>query len=342
MIEQSDKYYLNNRKHEKHVMKHLNIDDQSTTSRSFDIKKLMIPLAFIVVLLIWTTTPLAIKWSSVDSPMTSASIRMAIGLLFCGSIVLLMHLGLLSKSGKIHVFQTDRTAVKVYIVGGLSIFICMSLFYTAAQLIPSGWIAVLFGLSPLATGLFSAMVEPETKLTISRIIGLLLGLAGLYLVFSAGVNFEDASILGVVLSLIAVVISSGSSVVTRQLVKDITLPGMQITTGSLIVALPCFIVSVLIQEPELHFDFTEQAWKAIAYLGLIGTGVGFTAYYYLLKHLSANRIALITLITPISALSVGSWLNNEPLLPEVWLGAALVCIGLLIYEFKPKLGLRRL
>jgi drug/metabolite transporter (DMT)-like permease len=47
-------------------------------------------------------------------------------------------------------------------------------------------------------------------------------------------------------------------------------------------------------------------------------------------------------VTPISALSVGSWLNNEPLVPEVWMGAALVCIGLLLYEFKPKLGLRKL
>lgn len=323
-------------------MKHANQETSITTSNKFDINKLAIPLAFIAVLVIWTTTPLAIKWSSVGAPMTSASLRMVIGLVFCGSIVLLMSWGFIFKDNKPQALQMDAIALKVYLVGGLSIFICMSLFYAAAQLIPSGWIAVLFGLSPLTTGLFTAMVEPKNKLTISRIIGLSLGVAGLYLVFSAGLSFEDASIEGVVFVLIAVIISSGSSVITRQLVKGITLPGMQITTGSLILALPCFIVSVLIQEPELDFNFTEKAWKAIVYLGLIGTGVGFTAYYYLLKHVSASQISLITLITPISALSVGSWLNNEPLLPEVWMGAALVCVGLLMYEFKPKLGLRRL
>jgi len=304
---------------------------------TFGLDKLAIPIAFIVVLIIWTTTPLAIKWSSVDAPMTSATLRMTIGFLFCASVVLMMRF-----SKKKQGFQIDAAARKVYLVGGLSIFICMTLFYNAAQKIPSGWVAVLFGLSPLATGLFSALVEPETKLTPSRILGLMLGLGGLYLVFSAGLNFEDASIDGVVLVLIAVIISSGSSVITRQLVKGISLPGMQITTGSLIVALPCFVVSILIQEPELDFEFTSSAWRAIFYLGLIGTGVGFTLYYYLLKHVSANRIALITLITPISALSVGSWLNDEPLLPEVWMGAALVCVGLLMYEFKPKLGLWRL
>lgn len=301
------------------------------TSR-LSLSSLAIPTSFLLVLLIWTTTPLAIQWSSAGSPMTSALMRMLIGVTFCGSIVIFM-------SSK---FRVDGVARKVYLVGGLSIFVCMSLFYAAAQLIPSGWIAVLFGLSPLATGLFSALVEPDTKLTPTRIFGLLLGLSGLYLVFSAGLNIADASIEGVVLTLIAVLISSATSVITRQLLKNLELPGMQITTGSLIVAIPCFALAVLLLEPSLDLNLTAKAWRATLYLGLIGTGVGFTLYYYLLKHVTANRIALITLVTPISALSVGSWLNNEPLVPEVWMGAALVCIGLLLYEFKPKLGLRKL
>lgn len=301
-------------------------------TKQFSLASLAIPVSFAIVLVIWTTTPMAIQWSSAGAPMTSALLRMLIGVVFCGSAVIFMT----SK------FRTDSAAKKVYLVGGVSIFVCMSLFYAAAQQIPSGWIAVLFGLSPLATGLFSALVEPETKLTPSRILGLILGLAGLYLVFSAGLNFADASIEGVVLTLVAVLLSSGTSVITRQLVKDLDLPGMQITTGSLIVAIPFFAIAMLILEQELNFNFTQKAWNAVFYLGVIGTGVGFTLYYYLLKHVTASRISLITLVTPISALSVGSWLNNEPIVPEVWMGASLVCIGLLLYEFKPKLGLGKL
>ena len=301
-------------------------------TRRFNFSKLAIPISFALVLAIWTTTPLAIQWSSVDTPMTSALLRMLIGVAFCGTALMLM-------TAK---FRFDSAARKIYLVGGGSIFICMSLFYLAAQQIPSGWIAVLFGLTPLATGLFSAIVEPETRLTPSRALGLTLGLGGLYLVFSAGLNFSDASVEGVVLTLTAVLINSATSVALRQLVKELDLPGMQVTTGSLIVAIPFFIASVLIFEPEANLDFSQQAWIATVYLGLIGTGIGFTLYYYLLKHVTANRIALITLITPISALSIGSWLNNEPLVAEIWLGASLVCLGLLLYEFKPKLGLGKL
>jgi len=295
------------------------------------INKLQIPLAFITVLIIWSTTPMAIQWSSVDAPITSLVVRMIIGVMFCTAA-----LGLMSSK-----LPMDTAARKVYVVGGLSIYGAMCLFYLAAQLIPSGWIAVLFGLSPIATGVFSSMVEPESKLTPSRVIGILLGIGGLYLVFSAGLKVEDASIKGIVLVLLAVLISSSTSVITRQLVKPLSLSGMQITTGSLIVTIPLFMLTAWLSEPNFQ-GFTNKAILSILYLGIIGSGVGFTLYYFLLKHTSANRVALITLVTPISALSLGSWLNNEPLVGEVWLGAAMVCIGLLLYEFKPKLGLRKL
>lgn len=295
-------------------------------------EKIAIPLAFLIVLIIWTTTPLAIKWSSGSSPMTSALLRMCIGVTFC--------LGLLTIFKNTLPF--DKAARRVYLVGGLSIYVGMSLFYFAVQIIPSGWVAVLFGLSPLATGVFSAMVEPETRLTLTRIIGLGLGFAGLYLVFSAGLKFEDASLDGVIMALIGVLTSAAASVISRQLVKDMKINGMQITTGSLLVAIPCFAIAAFSLENPLALTLSNKEIISTLYLGLIGTGIGFTLYYYLLKRVTANRVSMITLITPISALSLGSWLNNEPVVAEVWIGALLVCAGLLLYEFKPKLGLRKL
>jgi len=289
-------------------------------------------LAFLIVLVIWSTTPLAIQWSSIDQPMTSVLIRMVIGVIFCGGVLLLFTTSL----------PFHAAAMRIYIFSGVSIFVGMSLFYIAAQKIPSGWIAVLFGLSPLTTGIFSAMVEPETKLNASRTTGILLGFAGLYLVFSAGLNAEEASLLGISITLLATIISSATSVLTRQLVKHLDLSGMQITTGSLLVATPLFALSAFLSNPSMDVSFSDKAFASTLYLGLIGTGVGFTLYYFLIRHISASRISLITLITPISALSIGGWLNNEPLVNEVWIGAGLVCAGLLLYEFKPKLGLRKL
>jgi len=294
--------------------------------------KLSIPLAFLSVVIIWSTTPLAIQWSSEGAPMTSVFYRMLIGTVFCVvAMQLTQGMPKLSKS-----------VIKIYFVGAVSIYLGSTMFYRSAQLIPSGWVAVIFGLSPLITGFFSAMVEPEAKLTPARLLGLTLGLSGLALVFSAGLNFENASIVGIGYSVFAVTISSATSVLTRQLVKDQEITGLQITSGSLLASLPFFIITVLYVSPGFDAEFSYKAIYGMIYLGLMGTGVGFTLYYFLLKHVSASKISLVALITPITALTLGAWLNNEPVVARVYYGAVLVCIGLVLYEFKPKLGLRHL
>jgi drug/metabolite transporter (DMT)-like permease len=48
-----------------------------------------------------------------------------------------------------------------------------------------------------------------------------------------------------------------------------------------------------------------------AYLGVFGSVIGFMLYYYTLKHLRVSTIALITLITPVTALLLGHYLNGE-------------------------------
>ena len=162
------------------------------------------------------------------------------------------------------------------------------------------------------------------------------------MVFSASLSFDTNSLKGILLVLVAVLVASASSVTIRQLAKTMDIQGMQITTGGLVVAIPFFAVTAWLTQTTASVNFSTSEALSILYLGMIGTGIGFSLYYYLLKKISANRVAMVALITPITALAVGSWLNNEPTIPSIWLGAGLVCAGLLLYEFKPKFGMRKL
>jgi len=295
-------------------------------------KSLHIPIAFFIVAAIWSTTPLAIQWSSDQTPITSAALRMLLGVLFCS-------LSMLASKIKLDI---GRQAILLFLVGGGSIFFSMSLVYWSAQSIPSGWIAVLFGLSPLFTGLFSIFIDTNSRLTTVRICGIVIGLLGLFLVFKAGLSVDPETVFGVMLVIIAVLISASSSVLIQHLSKKTVLSGMHLTTGSLLVATPLLAFAAVIFEPIHQISYSTRAIAAIFYLGLIGTGIGFSLYYFLLKHCHANDVAMITLVTPISALLLGNWFNNETIMPSVWLGAGCVCVGLLLYKHKPKIGWRKL
>ena len=107
------------------------------------------------------------------------------------------------------------------------------------------------------------------------------------------------------------------------------------------VATPLFVLAwVIADAAQLPPNITPRAGMAIVYLGVFGSVVGFTLYYYVIKHLDAGRVALIMLVTPVSALLLGQTLNAEFIPARGWVGIALIGAGLLLYEWQALAGLR--
>ena len=70
-------------------------------------------------------------------------------------------------------------ARRAYLVGGLSLFVAMSLTYWGARHIHSGLVSLIFGLAPLLTGLFARYWLPNQPLHRHELIGASLGVGGL-------------------------------------------------------------------------------------------------------------------------------------------------------------------
>ncbi len=287
-----------------------------------------VPIAYITVIIIWSTTPLGIQWSGIDGNFAfGVASRMCIGLLALLTIVYFKKLS----------FPWSRPARQVYYASGLSIFFAMSLVYWAAQYIPSGWIAVIFGLSPVFTSIFSSFILKEQSFTPGRITGMILGITGLSIVFIDSLNISALAWLGISGVILSAISQSLGAVMVKKLRPDI--PAISITAGGLCIALPGFIVSA-IYHGGFPAELPLQMSGAILYLAIFGTATGFPLYYYLLKNISAERIALITLITPVTALLIGAWLNGEVISTNVWVGTGLILGGLAIYEYGKYLPFR--
>jgi len=68
-------------------------------------------------------------------------------------------------------------------------------------------------------------------------------------------------------------------------------------------------------------------------LAIIGSTIGFPLYFYLLKKMTPERVAIITLITPVTALLLGAFFNGEIISSKVWSGTILIIAGLSVYEY---------
>lgn len=276
--------------------------------------------AFISVVLIWSTTPLAIKWSAMGAGCSFAVLaRMTVGVVLCAVLLLVFRVQ----------FPLHRRACLAYLAGGLSMFCAMSLSYWSAQFVSSGMISVLFGLSPLITSLGAMLWLKEEAFTPNKLSGMLLGLLGLLLVFRGGL--DSAAMTGL-LALFAAVVSQAMGLVCLKRINDDS-PPLAMTLGTLMIALPLFFAAWWLADGIFPARLPDRVAEATVYLGVFGSVLGFALYYYLIKHMEAGRIALITLITPVLALLLGQGLNNEEVLPQVWLGAGFILSGLCLHRW---------
>jgi drug/metabolite transporter (DMT)-like permease len=280
-----------------------------------------IPAAFVGVVLIWSTTPLAIKWSGEGVGfLFGVTGRMVIGLALAMLVLRLMGLRLV----------WTRRARKTYLVAGLGIYLAMISVYWSAQFIPSGWISVVFGLSPIMTGLLARIWLREQGLTPPRLLALLVALAGLGLIFDVGMQSGTQVAIGLLGTLFSVVCHSASMVWIKRL--DARLHGLSVTTGGLMVAVPLFLLSWFLRGESWPGTIDGHVLGSIFYLGVVGSVLGFALFFYVLRYVEATRVALITLMTPVIALLVGQWLNQEAIDARVWFGTALIMLGLAGFE----------
>ncbi len=290
-----------------------------------------VPAAYLGVILIWSTTPLAIQWSAQGASFSFAVMaRMLIGLAICLTLLYATRTA----------FPFTPAARRLYAISGLSLCVSMLLTYWGALHIPSGLISVIFGLSPLVTGVFAALWLGERTLTPIRLSGLGLALAGLWLIFGQPWPGDGRAALATAAVVAGMTVQALGLVWIKRL--NLRASSLAITTGSLGVATPLFVLAWLMADAaRLPPGTTLRASAAIVYLGVLGSVVGFTLYYYVIKHLDAGRVALIMLVTPVAALLLGQTLNAEFIPAHGWAGIALIGMGLLLYEWQALRLLRR-
>lgn len=283
-------------------------------------------LAYISVILLWATTPLAIKWS-IEGPgfLFGVTARMAIGL------VCLLLVQALSKQS----LTWHRKALKTYLAVAVQIYGSMLAIYWAAQFIPSGWVSVIFGLLPLMTAILAAIWLRERSLTLGNLLAYILGLGGLWIMFGSALQMGHDAVLGIVGVLVSTFLQGVSSVWIKRI--DGKIPALSQVTGGLLLSLPLYLITWALFDGHWPTEISLVSLASIAYLGMIATTFGFVLYYYLLLYQSATKVALITLVSPIMALLLGHAVNHEPLTMKVATGTLLILGALLMHEFFDRL-----
>ena len=277
--------------------------------------------AFIVLSLAWGSSFLFIKIALEEvGPLLLAGIRVAIGT----SALVLTALAMKTK-----IKLTRNQVLALIVIGFFNMALPFALISWAEIQIDSGVASILNGTVPLFTAIIAYFWLKEEKLTRQKIIGLLIGFAGVFLVISrdglAGFQFNIAS---QVAMLVAASSYAFSAVYIRKTSPDI--PLMVQASGTFIFASAMLWAGALLFESPIVAPVQSLTWIALIWLGIVGSFVAFLLYFYLLYGAGPSKAVMVTYIVPVIGVALGVLVLGESLNIQMVFGTVLVISSVVI------------
>ncbi len=297
-------------------------------------ERFKITSVYIMICLIWGTTWFAIK-AGLDSfpPFFSASMRFAVASVVFALIIYIRK----------YPVPMSKTSIKFYLFMGIcSYVIPFGMIYWAEQVIPSGLASVIFTIYPFAVIIFSRMMIRGFEIAPYKIFGMFVGLGGIVLIFAGTFKLElSKQLIGMTAAVLNAVIQAFVLVTIKKRGKDlhpVTMNFLPMVIGSI----GLFIIALFTE--NIHASkFTGVGIFTVFYLGVLGSVVTFTSYYWLLNKINILLLAVVSFITPVVALYTGWLLGNEKLDSHQMIGSIVALAGVLFASLpEPRLLRKRL
>jgi drug/metabolite transporter (DMT)-like permease len=212
----------------------------------------------------------------------------------------------------------------------LTFLIPYGLVYWAEQWLASGLTAVVFATFPLMTALAAQFLLPSERLTPRSLAGILLGFAGIAVLFSGDLQTLGGSrvVKVAALLLIAPLCAGLGSVIVKRWGSGVH----PLSTAAVPMAITSVSMGLLAWRAESArpVTFDTPTVLSLLYLALIGSALPFTLYFWLLRSESATGLSMINYATPILAVAMGTLFLGEPFTLRIVVGAALVLAGVAV------------
>ncbi|HEX3427291.1 MAG TPA: EamA family transporter [Candidatus Limnocylindrales bacterium] len=276
-------------------------------------------LVFLALGFLWGSSYLFIK-IGVDhglQPFTLITFRLAIGAALLASVVAYFREPLP---------RDPRMYGHLAVMGVVNIAIPFALITYAEQVVDSSLAAVINGAVPLFVIVIAALFLRE-QITVNRVIGLALGFVGIAVLVGLDVTqIGSANSLGE-LALVGATISYAiGAVYAKAHIHGLRpmIPALfQVFFGLVVISVLAFAT-----EHPLAAVPAPEALFAVVWLGLLGSGLAYLAFFRTLGRWGATRTSMVAYLLPIVGIALGAIVLQEPLAPSTLLGTVLVIAGI--------------
>src|SRR5213594_1247502 len=278
-----------------------------------------VPVAWLTLCVVWSSTWLAIKIGLRDLPPISF-----VAIRFLVAIVVLLAVSI----RRTRLLPRGRNDYVVLAITGILMFaVNYTLLFWAELHVSSGLAAVLQATIPIFGMIFAHWMLPDEPLRLQKLAGALIALGGVTVICSRLLGFSGPLAFW---GGVAVVIGAASAAFANVLVKarSIPLAPAMLAAWQMIFGIaPLLVLGFAIDGNPARFHWTAMSVFCLLYLAVIGSALTFLLLYWLLPRLTVAQLQSISLITPPGAVMLGWLLGGETFPAWSLLGAAFVLTG---------------
>jgi drug/metabolite transporter (DMT)-like permease len=221
----------------------------------------------------------------------------------------------------------------------VGVVIPFSLITWGEQSIDSALAAILNGSVPLFAIVLAALVLSDEPITVNRLVGLLVGFGGVVALTAPDLRAGFGGSLLAELALIGSAVAyAASGVYARRFVRDVP----PITNAFLEVGF-AFVITLALAAAfghPLRTHLEPSSVLAVIWLGLVGSGLAYLAFFWLLSRWGATRTSMVAYLLPVVGIALGVLVRHETVTLLTVLGAGMVIGGVALAN--SRYGHRRL
>src|SRR5436189_1159411 len=297
------------------------VDKMRSTSSKLNWQKAGwgVPLAWLSLCVVWSSTWLAIRIGLRDLPPISL---VAIRFLIAIAVLLAVSIG---RSRLLPLRRNDYFVLGI--TGILMFAVNYTLLFWAELHVSSGLAAVLQATIPIFGMIFAHWMLPDEPLRLQRLAGAMIALGGVATICGRLLGFNGPLAFW---GGVAVVVGGASAAFANVLVKARSMqlaPAMLAAWQMIFGVAPLLLLGFAVDGNPARFHWTSTSVFCLLYLAVIGSALTFLLLYWLLPRLTVAQLQSISLITPPGAVMLGWLLGGETLPISSSLGAALVLVG---------------
>lgn len=264
--------------------------------------------------------------TEVISPAPAAFLRFLI------ATVSLFILAILSKE-PLH-RPSGKQWLGLFLLGATGVFSYNICFFYGLSQISAGRASLIIAFNPLAITLMALLFFNE-KFSLLKMLGISLSITGALFVISNGhpsVIFESGFGKGELALMGCVASWSLYTIIGKRMLASISpLSSVFYSSfaGTVLLFIPATQAGLFQQTPTMDL----QNWAELAYLGILGTAIGFSLYYSGIKKIGPTRAGVFINLVPVFAILL-AWITlNETIKASVLTGGIMILTGVALANY---------